>query len=63
MILDWLNSPVFTVLGETITVVEIIGFVTGALCVWAVTREWTWNWPMGILNDLAFIVLFLGAGL
>ncbi len=63
MILDWLNSSVFTVFGETITVVEVIGFVTGGLCVWAVTREWTWNWPMGILNNFAFIVLFVGAGL
>ena len=63
MILDWLNSPLFAVLGETITWVEVIGFATGALCVWAVTREWTWNWPVGILNNLAFIVLFLGAGL
>ncbi|HEY2644234.1 MAG TPA: nicotinamide riboside transporter PnuC [Galbitalea sp.] len=63
MILDWLNTSVVTGFGETISVVEVIGFVTGALCVWAVTREWTWNWPMGILNNLAFIVLFVGAGL
>jgi nicotinamide mononucleotide transporter len=63
MFLAWLNSSVFTVFGETITVVEVIGFITGGLCVWAVTREWTWNWPMGILNNLAFIVLFVGAGL
>jgi nicotinamide mononucleotide transporter len=62
-LLDALNYPVFSVLGETITVVEVIGFVTGALCVWAVTRAWTWNWPVGILNNLAFIVLFVGAGL
>jgi nicotinamide mononucleotide transporter len=63
MILDWLNSTVFVIFGETITVVEVIGFITGGLCVWAVTREWTWNWPMGILNNFAFIVLFVGAGL
>jgi nicotinamide mononucleotide transporter len=63
VIIDWLTTSLFTVFGETFTVVEVIGFVTGALCVWAVTREWTWNWPMGILNNLAFIILFLGAGL
>ncbi|BDZ51225.1 membrane protein [Frondihabitans sucicola] len=63
ILLDWLNSTVFTVLGETISVVELIGFVTGALCVWAVTRQYLWNWPVGILNNIAFIVLFLGAGL
>lgn len=62
-ILSWMNSTMFTVLGQSITVVEVIGFVTGALCVWAVTREYIWNWPIGILNNMAFVVLFLGAGL
>lgn len=42
---------------------EIAGFVTGALCVWLVARQNVWNWPIGILNNLAFLVLFLTGGL
>jgi nicotinamide mononucleotide transporter len=42
---------------------EIAGFVTGALCVWLVARQNVWNWPIGILNNVAFLVLFLTSGL
>ncbi|GAB3408122.1 nicotinamide riboside transporter PnuC [Schumannella luteola] len=61
--LDLLNLPLFTILGEHVTVLEIFGFVTGALCVWAVSRQWIWNWPVGLVNNLAFLLLFFGAGL
>lgn len=62
-ILDLLNSTMMTVGDQPLSVVEVLGFVTGALCVWAVTRQFAWNWPIGIANNLVFIVLFLGAGL
>jgi nicotinamide mononucleotide transporter len=62
-LIDLLQATLFTVLGEPISVIEVIGFVTGALCVWAVTRQYTWNWPVGIANNVAFLVLFLGVGL
>jgi nicotinamide mononucleotide transporter len=42
---------------------EIAGFVTGALCVWLVARQNVWNWPIGILNNVAFLVLFMSSGL
>ncbi|MCB1295280.1 MAG: nicotinamide mononucleotide transporter [Gordonia sp.] len=63
VIVDWLNSQAFAVAGQSFAVVEVVGFVTGALCVWAVTRQFTWNWPVGIANNIVFLVLFLGAGL
>lgn len=62
-LLDLLNTTLFELLGTPVTVVEAFAFVTGALCVWAVSRQWIWNWPVGILNAAAFVVLFLGAGL
>lgn len=62
-VIDWLNSTLFVVAGQPFTVVEVLGFVTGALCVWAVTRQFTWNWPIGIANNAVFVVLFLSAGL
>ncbi len=62
-LIDWLNTTAFTLLNNPVSNVEVIGFVTGALCVWGVARQKIWNWPVGILNNAAFMVLFLGAGL
>lgn len=42
---------------------EILGFVTGALCVLLVARQHIANWPIGIANNTFFIVLFAQAGL
>jgi nicotinamide mononucleotide transporter len=43
--------------------VEILGFVTGALCVWLVAVQNVWNWPIGIANNVTFLILFWTAGL
>lgn len=37
---------------------EITGVVFGLLCVWLTTKQSIWNWPIGIINVGAFIVLF-----
>ncbi|MBI4913155.1 MAG: nicotinamide mononucleotide transporter [Acidobacteria bacterium] len=42
---------------------EILGFVTGALCVWLLVRQNIWNWPLGLVNNALFIVLFYRNGL
>jgi nicotinamide mononucleotide transporter len=42
---------------------ELFGFITGVLNVWLVTRENIWSWPLGILNALFYVVVFLRAGL
>lgn len=42
---------------------EILGFATGAVCVWLVARQHIANWPIGIANNIFFIVLFSSAGL
>lgn len=42
---------------------EIAGFVTGGLCVWLVVRQNIWTFPVGIANNIFFIVLFLQVGL
>ena len=46
-----------------VSVSEVIGFVTGAVCVWFAVRQNIWTYPIGIVNNIAFVVLFLGAGL
>lgn len=43
--------------------VEVLGFVTGAACVALLVRQNIWNWPVGIANNVLFIVLFLRSGL
>lgn len=44
-------------------IVEILGFVSGALCVWLVARQNVWNWPIGIANNITFLILFWAAGI
>jgi nicotinamide mononucleotide transporter len=46
-----------------VNLVEILGFVSGALCVWLVARQNVWNWPIGIANNITFLILFWAAGL
>jgi nicotinamide mononucleotide transporter len=43
--------------------IEILGFLTGAACVALLVRQNIWNWPIGIANNLLFIVLFFRSGL
>ncbi|MFJ4208519.1 nicotinamide riboside transporter PnuC [Paenarthrobacter sp. NPDC089675] len=63
-LLDWMNSAaVPNLFGSPVSWIEVIGFVTGAACVYGVARQKLWSWPVGIVNNLAFMVLFLGAGL
>ncbi|MDO5286699.1 MAG: nicotinamide riboside transporter PnuC [Actinomycetia bacterium] len=42
---------------------EIAGFATGALCVWLTVRRSIWNFPVGLANNVFFLVLFTRAGL
>ena len=43
------------------SLVEDLGFITGALTVWLTVVENIWNFPIGIANDLFFFALFLQA--
>ena len=43
--------------------VEVMGFVTGGVCVWLVVRQNMANWPVGLANNIAFLVLFWKARL
>ncbi|MBX9426047.1 nicotinamide riboside transporter PnuC [Streptomyces lateritius] len=62
-ILEPLQQPLFAVLDTPVSWTEVLGFGSGALCVWLVARQHLANWPIGIANNLFFVLLFTQAGL
>jgi len=46
-----------------VTWTEILGFITGAASVLLAVRESAWNWPVGIANNIFFLILFWKARL
>lgn len=61
--LAFLNSTAFSAFGAPTSWAEVFGFVTGAWCVYLVGRQSILNWPIGIVNNLVWILLFATAGL
>ena len=45
------------------SLLDVFGFVTGALSVWLCVRKNVWNWPVGIANSAVFLVSFATVGL
>lgn len=43
--------------------IELLGFLTGAINVWLLARQNLWNWPVGIANNLLYLMVFVRAGL
>jgi nicotinamide mononucleotide transporter len=46
-----------------ISTTEVLGFITGAVCVLLVVDLNVWNFPIGIANNIFFIVLFFSSQL
>ncbi|MQY16871.1 Nicotinamide riboside transporter PnuC [Streptomyces sp. RB5] len=61
--LNALQQPLFTLLETPVSWTEVLGFGSGALCVWLVARQHIANWPIGIANNVLFILLFTDSGL
>ena len=58
MILQLLASTVTTVWGMAVSWGDLIGFVTGLLCVYLTVRGSIWNFPTGIVNSLVLGLVF-----
>jgi nicotinamide mononucleotide transporter len=58
-----MQSPLFVALGTPVSWAEILGDVTGGLCVWLVARGSIWNWPLGLANNAFWAVAFYTARL
>ncbi|WP_042413573.1 nicotinamide riboside transporter PnuC [Streptacidiphilus anmyonensis] len=61
--MDVLNHVLFHLGEDAVTWAELLGFVTGAVCVWLCVRATIWNFPTGIANNIFFLVLFWNAAL
>ncbi len=46
-----------------IPITETLGFLTGVVCVWLIVKENVWNWPVGIANNIFYVLVFWKARL
>lgn len=49
---------IFEILGYPLSLIELLATITGLVSVYLAARAHIWTWPTGILNELAFMVLF-----
>jgi nicotinamide mononucleotide transporter len=52
-------THLFTIADDHVSVSELLGFLTGAACVWLTVRRRVSNFPVGIANSVFFLLLFL----
>lgn len=53
-----LEQAAFHLWGVPVTWTELLGDATGLACVAMVARQSLWNWPLGLLNNALFFLLF-----
>lgn len=62
-LVDPLNTVLFHFGQDAVSWAELLGFITGAVGVWLTVRAHIWNFPIGIANNVFFLVLFWTARL
>ena len=62
-ILSWLDSAAFSLAGVPVSWSEALGDITGAACVALAARQHVWTWPLGLLNNVFWALLFWRAKL
>jgi nicotinamide mononucleotide transporter len=53
-----LTNPLFIAAGMPMSMGDLLGFVTGVVCVWLTARANLWNFPVGILNSVILGLVF-----
>ena len=51
-------NTAFTLFGQSVSWDEVIGDITGLLSVWWVAKQNIWTWPIGLVNNVCFLLLF-----
>jgi len=46
-----------------ISLTETLGFLSGVVCVYLVVKENIWNWPVGLANNVLYVIVFWRARL
>jgi nicotinamide mononucleotide transporter len=46
-----------------ISMTETLGFLSGVVCVYLVVKENIWNWPIGLANNVIYVIVFWRARL
>jgi nicotinamide mononucleotide transporter len=54
----WLDSAPFSIATVPVSWAEILGDVTGVLCVWLLARQNVLTWPLGLSNNVFWGLLF-----
>lgn len=49
---------IFSLFGNPMTLIELLGTTTGLLCVYLASKNHTLTWPFGILTSICFFFLF-----
>lgn len=62
-LLLWLDAPAFALGGAPCSWAEVLGDLAGIACVWLIARQNVWTWPLGLLNNVFWALLFLRAKL
>jgi nicotinamide mononucleotide transporter len=57
-LLAWLDSAAFFLAGVPVSWAEVLGALTGAACVALAARQHVLNWPLGLLNNVFWALLF-----
>ena len=55
---DSLNQTLVEVLGYPLSFLELFGTLTGLVTVWLAARAHILTWPTGLINNLAFFLIF-----
>jgi nicotinamide mononucleotide transporter len=55
---DFLNHTLVELLGYPLSFLELFGTLTGLVTVWLAARAHILTWPTGLVNNLAFFLLF-----
>lgn len=63
MSFDVLFAPVFSLLGQSATPIEILAFLTGVACVWLAVKVHIANWPIGLVSVACYAIVFFQAKL
>ena len=62
-VVEVLLKIAFSIGAEPVSWLELIGFGSGAVCVWLTVRQHILNWPVGLVQVVAYIFVFLDAKL